>query len=282
MAAGVAVLTHFFRSSLKYLFPNSRNSFLIDRGPYGLPLPITKYQTITEEELRGRNLLIVGDVHGCFDELVELLEKCNSVDPDVCVIFVGDLVNKGPKSLAVIRRVRELNAYCVRGNHEENCLWRWQQHCEGGTPLPEKHEWMKQLTREELMWLFELPYAIHVPSHRLSVVHAGLVPGLKLEDQNLFDMLHLRHLKQDSAGSKWIPLIRSHDKEVVPWASVWSGPEHVYFGHDAVRLYQSYKFATGLDTGCVYGGKLTAVFPLMGGRVVQVTAHSVHCQPEKP
>lgn len=285
MAAGVAVLTHFFRLSLKQLFPNSKNSFLVDRGPYGVPLPAVRHKTVTKEELGGRNLLIVGDVHGCFDEMVELLEKCHSIDPDACTIFVGDLVNKGPKSLEVIRRVRELDAYCIRGNHDEVCMMCWQQHCEGGTPLLKEMEWMKQLTREELAWFSELPYSIHIPSHKILVVHAGLVPGVQLEDQNPDDLLHLRDLKRDSTGSKWTPIRKgSRDQEGgerVPWASVWPGPEHVYFGHDALRLYQSYEFATGLDTGCVYGRKLTAMFPLMGRRVVEVAARSVHSPPTK-
>lgn len=87
-------------------------------------------QTISEEELAGRNLLIVGDVHGCYDELVELLDKCGcgmggptptAGDNNLCVIFAGDLINKGPKSAAVVKRVRAMGpqAYSVRGNHDE-------------------------------------------------------------------------------------------------------------------------------------------------------------------
>lgn len=279
MAAVVAVLTHLLRSTLKYLFPNSRLSFLVDRSPYGLPLPAIRHQVLTEEELGGRNLLVVGDVHGCYDELVELLERCNGRDPNLCVVFVGDLMNKGPKSAEVVRLVREMEAYCVRGNHDEVSLVEWQRHCENGTPLPNKFQWLKKLSREDLRWAHELPYSITIPSRKVVVTHAGLLPGVELEEQRWDDLLHLRNVRYDADTQRWIGMRKSSEGSV-PWASIWQGPQHVYFGHDARRLFQSCDYATGLDTGCVYGGKLTAIFPFEGGRIVQVESHEVYEVPK--
>lgn len=278
MAAVVAVLTHLFRSALKYIFPASKHSFLIDRGPYGLPLPVRKHQVITEEELGGRNLLVIGDVHGCYDELVELLAKCNGRDPNLCVIFVGDLMNKGPKSAEVVQLVRGMGAYCVRGNHDEVSLREWQKYCEGGVPLSHEFQWLKSLSNDDLLWASELPYTISIPSKNIVVVHAGLVPGVGLECQHLDDLLHLRDVLFVPHSSKWAGFKKPCD-DSVPWASAWPGPEHIYFGHDAKRFFQSYDHATGLDTGCVYGGKLTAVFPLEGDRTVQVESHGIYHKP---
>lgn len=67
-------------------------------------MPRTKHAVLTEKQLRHGRLFIVGDVHGCFDELVELLDQ-NNVGSDDHLIMVGDLVNKGPKSQQVILQV---------------------------------------------------------------------------------------------------------------------------------------------------------------------------------
>ena len=280
MAALVAFVAHLFRSTLKYAFPRSRLSFLVDRTPYGLPAPACIHQIITEEDLVGRRLMIVGDVHGCYDELVELLDMCKGREPDVCAVFVGDLINKGPKNAEVVKLVRKMDAYCVRGNHDEVCLRAWQNHCEGREPLSAKFEWMRQLSEDEIQWLAELPFTLSIPSLNVHVVHAGLLPQQPLPEQPFDSMLHVRDVSYNPILSRWI-WHKSAVEGSVPWASAWKGPEHVYFGHDAIRQLQQYALATGLDTGCVYGGKLTAVFPLEGNRLVQVDAHTVHRQPGK-
>jgi hypothetical protein len=65
--------------------------------------------------------IIIGDVHGCADELSELLGRVGPGAGDQ-VVFVGDLVARGPDSPGVLRLVRELGARAVRGNHEERLL----------------------------------------------------------------------------------------------------------------------------------------------------------------
>lgn len=237
---------------------------------------------MSEEELAGRKLLVVGDVHGCYDELNELLKKCESCDSSrVCILFVGDLVNKGPKSVEVVRLVRKLGGYCVRGNHDELSLSAWQRDREEEEPLINRFQWMKELTEEEMQWLSELPFTLHIPSREIIVTHAGLVPGVAIQSQRMEDMLHMRDVHFD-IGTLTYSGLRNPTPSSQPWAEAWEGPDHVYFGHDAKRYFQSHQFATGLDTGCVYGGHLTAVFPEEGNRKVQVKAHKVHKNPKTP
>lgn len=281
MAAFVSCAVNLVRTSLKYFFPQSNNSFPIERSPYGLPLSARRHQIITKDELANRRLVIVGDVHGCYDELVELLDKCGVQDGNSLTVFVGDLVNKGPKNAAVVKLVRSLGAYCVRGNHDEVVLREWQQYQEG-LQMRKEFNWLTELSKEDLDWMFGLPYTISIPSRKTIVVHAGLVPNVPIEQQDLDSLIHVRDVTYDTNNAAWIGSKKSSPNSK-PWASVWTGPDHVYFGHDAVRLFQDYDFATGLDTGCVYGGSLTAaVLPEVEGRsVVQVKARAVYRNPEK-
>ena len=277
MAALIALQVLVVRSALRRVFPRSRHSFLVDRTPYGLPVPPEPHQTL---DLGGKkSLVIIGDVHGCYDELEELIGECDCDSPDVATVFVGDLVNKGPKSAEVVKRVREMGAVSVRGNHDEVCLRGWQDYVEGRDALPEKFQWMHRLSREDLQWLYELPFTITIPSADIVVVHAGLLPGKPLPEQPYDAMLHIRDVSRDAPGSSQWAWHKKGAEGTVPWAGEWVGPNHVYFGHDAIRKLQRCLFATGLDTGCVYGGKLTAVLPLEGGRLVQVEAHTVHQEP---
>ena len=276
MAALIALQALVIRLALRRVFPRSRLSFLVDRTPYGLPAPPEPHQAL---DLAGKTLVIIGDVHGCYDELDELLRECGCEREDVATVFVGDLVNKGPKNAEVVKRARELGAHSVRGNHDEVCLRHWQNYVEGRAPLPTEFEWMLDLDSDDLQWLYDLPFSLTLPSANAIVVHAGLLPGKPLPEQSYDAMLHMRDVSFQE-GSKWVWHKKGAEGSV-PWAGEWAGPEHVYFGHDAIRKLQQYPLATGLDTGCVYGGKLTAVFPQEGGRLVQVDAHTVHKVPGK-
>ena len=283
MAAAVRWLVH----AIHYVFRRAAPRFYtrwIERTPYGLPFPARRHQVIAEADIAGRKLLIVGDVHGCYDELVQLLEENNARDPQICVVFVGDLMNKGPKSDQVVKLAREMGAYCVRGNHEEVSLREWERFKSDPSTMKEKFAWLKRLSADDIKWAMELPFSISIPSRKVLVVHAGLVPGLDLTEQDPDHLLHMRDLIYDDAAACWRGLKKPQSNSL-PWGSQWPGPEHVYFGHDARRKLQQYKFATGLDTGCVYGGTLTAIFPgeegegCENGRLVSVKAHKVYEQP---
>lgn len=224
--------------------------------------------------------LIVGDVHGCIDELEKLLAHV-ALTPADRLVMVGDLVAKGPDSVGVVRRLRALDAESVLGNHDA-ALLRYQRARLAGEDPPDSNDALKKVARklsdDDWAWLEALPYTIAIPEHGALVVHAGLVPGVAIAKQKPEDMLSMRSIRPDGTATKRI-------EEGVPWASRWVGPPHVYFGHDAVRGLQRHPFATGLDTGCVYGGRLTACVLPAGapreGELVSVKAKRVYAEPGK-
>ncbi|MCC7535104.1 MAG: serine/threonine protein phosphatase [Deltaproteobacteria bacterium] len=201
-----------------------------------------------------RRTIVVGDIHGCADELDRLLKKLDHGRDDRLVL-VGDLVARGPDSVGVVDRARELGALVVRGNHEVIVL-RWWEARRAGAEEPRvaaQHRSVVE-TLNETHWgyLEALPWFLRLEDIDGLVVHAGMLPGLPPEKQDPMDLVYVRSIRLDGSGSRRID-------EGRPWASAWAGPEHVMFGHDALRRLQLEPWATGLDTGCVYGDRLSAL-----------------------
>jgi hypothetical protein len=191
--------------------------------------------------------IIVGDVHGCAAELDALLDRVRFTLGDKLVL-VGDLVVRGPDSLGVLDIARRTGAVIVRGNHEQKLL-DWRDDPE--TPLSRLHLDVARSMRDVDWTLFDTaPLWVDLPEHGLRVVHAGVVPGVPIAEQHPRDLLHLRtlHVRGIAGG-----------QEGVLWGKLYAGPVHVLFGHNALPGLQLHPFATGLDTGCVYGGSLTAM-----------------------
>lgn len=206
-------------------------------------------------------VIVVGDVHGCLDELDALLAQIEFRPNDDQLVLVGDLVGKGPKPLEVIARIMELKASMVLGNHDWTVL-RWADAIAADGPdarppfskSPSEHqELARTMPAAMLAHLRAAPHLLDIPQHNALVVHAGLDPEVDLGKQNAFDVMHMRTITHGTPTEK---------HKGTPWASLWPGPQTVVFGHDAHRRKQLHPFAVGLDTGCVYGGQLTCfVFP---------------------
>ena len=212
--------------------------------------------------------VLIGDVHGCLDELEALLRTCGAADEEV--VLVGDLVAKGPDSLGVLALCRERRLRAVLGNHDAAVL-RVRHPEEGRVVKGEHREIADAMSEADWGYLESLPLTLELVEHRVRVVHAGFMPGVPLEAQTRHDQLNLRSITAEGR-----PAYRA--REGAPWASLWTGPEHVVFGHDALRGLQQHPFATGLDTGCVYGRELTALI-LPERRLVSVPARRVWSQP---
>lgn len=238
--------------------------------------------------------MIVGDVHGCLDELDELLRLLDykGRDNGDRLVFAGDLMDRGPDPAGCVRRARELNAECVVGNHEEKHIrWRlWEQKVSSGeaskNPMRpftgvrlDEHN---ALSDEDVDWMRGLPAFLRLDPSWL-VVHAGFeTDGTPIEDQKLATICRVRDLDERGrmAANHRDPL--KPVEGAVPWATLWKGPENVVYGH-AVYSHQEPRrddhdgyACYGVDTGCVFGGRLTALVidpeGLSPPRYVQVTA----------
>lgn len=174
---------------------------------------------------------VIGDVHGCIDRLEALMERIDPSD-DALLAFVGDLVRKGPDSAAVFEWVRDHpNAASVLGNNEAKLL-------NGTASVPE-------LTEDQLSYLRSLPDVLSFGD--AIVVHGGVDPRRSLAE---LDAETLRTARAVPSGA-------GYDGPF--WFEQYEGPHLVYFGHTVLEAPYVSDHAVGLDTGCVYGGRLTAI-----------------------
>jgi diadenosine tetraphosphatase ApaH/serine/threonine PP2A family protein phosphatase len=226
--------------------------------------------------------IVVGDVHGCVDELQRLLASCGFQRGDRLVL-AGDLVAKGPDSQGVVQLAREEGAVAVVGNHDDHVL-RARAVAQGTIPPPARgvrveHQVVADaLGADDWAYLEALPTFLRLGTEGAGdnsepesadtiVLHAGAVPGVAFEKQTREHLTTMRSIDKDGNPTKRI--------EGRPWAAVWPGPEKIVFGHDAIRGLQRHRFAMGLDTGCVYGRRLTALL-LPERRLVSVEARRAY------
>ena len=189
--------------------------------------------------------IVIGDIHGCFDELCDLL-KLVELRTDDRVIAVGDLVTKGAKNQEVLDLfIKDDRLSSVIGNHDRALRQYWR-----GEPLRLTKE--QKVTARELesqrdrysAYLRSLPYTINLGSHL--VVHAAVRPGVPLRSQMASDLTEMRTMGANPSSGRG-----------VPWYKVYRGRRIVLFGHWPARTPRLAPHAIGLDTGCVYGGHLT-------------------------
>lgn len=200
--------------------------------------------------------VIVGDVHGCRRELEELLEKVEYDAGADRLVFVGDVIARGPDSRGVLELIESLGASVVRGNHEDKVLQ--------GRHKPERIDGEHRRLAEKLSprhWrqLEAMPLWIDLPEHAVRVVHAGVIPGVAIQSTPREALLRIRSIDSDHG---WTDEKRRHGF----WGERYVGPPHVLFGHNAMAEPQLHEWATGLDTGCVYGRRLTAMVLAPGER----------------
>uniref|UniRef100_A0A090X8Z6 Putative ser/thr protein n=1 Tax=Ixodes ricinus TaxID=34613 RepID=A0A090X8Z6_IXORI len=151
-----------------------------------------------------KQVLIIGDVHGCYDELMELLHTHRAHDKDTLKLFVGDLVNKGSQERASPRLHHGQQHHLPRvcgATDDEAVLREYLASRDPDYQLYPENSWIGRLSDQHAHFLQELPYTLGLPSLNALVVHAGLVPGqgLATSPRNMVSMRNL--LVRDPSGA---------------------------------------------------------------------------------
>ena len=218
--------------------------------------------------------LFVGDLHGCADELSELLSRFAFVPDSDSLFSVGDVVGKGPKPRETLSLLKRFNARIVLGNHDASCL--------NAAALPESQRsdsqnfYLASLgdSAERDSWLAEIAtWPVYIEEPDIILVHAGLEPGVsQLSKMNRKFLYTIR--TWDGKGED----LKSESNP--PWFECVSPEKTVVFGHWAKRGLIDLPRFKGLDTGCVYGRALTGWCP-EENRFYQVQARKAYAQIHK-
>lgn len=208
--------------------------------------------------------IVIGDIHGCFSEMLALLAKVGHNPDEDRVLLTGDLTDRGPDVLGVIDYAIVHKFESVMGNHDHKWV-RYHKHqlkrAEDPTyknPMFRHHRQAFYETMESRhhAYLAQLkPYIQMAPDW--IVVHAGLFPHIPVEDHDS-KLWYIRWLHEET--NAFVPLSGSMGRppNAVFWTNRWRGPGSVIYGHTSTDGVKIENGTYGIDTACCYGGELTA------------------------
>ncbi|TXH69600.1 MAG: polynucleotide kinase-phosphatase [Thiothrix sp.] len=238
---------------------------------------------------------IIGDIHGCFDELHSLLQNLGyQVGEDAegvyalppagrKLVLVGDLVDRGPKTPQVLRLVMRMvkagQALCVLGNHEAKLLkWLRGKDVKLSHGLAQSAEQLNQETpefrAEVAAFLDGLISHYVLDGGRLAVAHAGVKESMQARAAGAIKQFCMYGETTGETDEFGLPVR-------YPWAMDYRGSAKVVYGHTPMPQAEWLNNTICLDTGCVFGGKLTALrYPEL--ELKSVPAQQVYCEPVRP
>lgn len=208
----------------------------------------------------------MGDVHGCLPELLDLLERLGYrvnngrvlPPPGRRLALVGDLVDRGPDVPGVLRlameAVRSGAAVCVLGNHDDKLRRLLNGEAVSlsagrAASLAQLESEPRAFVAETRAFLAGLPPRLALDGGRLLLAHAGDRPDLPEAERSEFNVYGADTGRLDPHGYP----------ERLDWASGYNGPALVVYGHTPALAPGWDENAVNLDTGCVYGGRLSAL-----------------------
>lgn len=218
-----------------------------------------------------RRLIFVGDIHGCRDELKELLHVVGFNPKTDHLIATGDVVSKGPKNIGVLNDLMDMNADSVRGNHEDRLIevakkeLLWPNHVEteetSSKGYAKDSALVKKFKPRHLDYLKDMPLVLRIPvlpqtksvlgqkkkkkdknliQQEILVVHAGLVPNVPLSRQDPFYVMNMRTIESETHAPSAVRGPHGGKDEVYkPWIDLWNWYNNrVFYGRSLKGFFQ--------------------------------------------
>lgn len=236
-------------------------------------------QVFTPNYEDGSRLVLIGDVHGMIEPFTELLDAINFDKSKDHLLLLGDMITKGDHSMQVLELAIELNAACVRGNHEDETLQYYAE--KNSLDLQTEQEklisiqsisktdqkFIRKLRSKHIQFLGQCPLIMRLgpvseDGYEVVAVHGGLMWNIPtLEDQDPEAVMNIRTLLPPQY-TRW-----SDKKDELPWDDKWNDHQEtlskenrtvVYYGHNAHMGLNIRKYSRGLDSSCFKGNSLSA------------------------
>ena len=224
--------------------------------------------------------VIYGDIHGCLEEWEELRRLIPKNSFEICI---GDILDKGPYPVEALRYAQKNKIFSIMGNHEYKHLRKWW-----GRKVILDEDQKKvypQLKKEDFEFIESMPFYLKL--NHLTILHAGISNRLYLNNPKLNLLTLLLFMRDVDEEGKFLPLNHNNPNATF-WADVYNGHEgFVVYGHTPFKEPYINRISIGIDTGCVYGNKLTAVIipntlKPWELEIVQVNARQKYAEPHIP
>jgi serine/threonine protein phosphatase 1 len=227
-----------------------------------------------------KRTIFISDIHGTIFEFNCLLDKLNYDSAGDRLIIIGDTNDRGEDSVGVIRKCREMKLECCMGNHDKHILTWVDNDRVGGKA------YYKDLSEEDIQYIRDMP--LYIEGDDFVALHAGIRRNIPLNQQSEYDLLHLRYLNEQQE----LISLRKINKlgKAETGAKLWSeygpfpllGGKDIVCGHSVMDDVRIDRYADGtavwfIDTGAVFGGKLSALI-WENKKIVQVAAKKVYYQ----
>ena len=283
----ISNVKRFIKSLTKYKRP--KYLYIIDNEEDLNNTTITIKNLDIDKSSEHSKLDIIGDIHGCYDELLLLLNKLGydkegNHPENRKLVFLGDLCDRGPKNLEVLDFVKSLvesrKAYCVKGNHDNKLYKRLKDPSNikldvtDNSTLIDIHNKDIEYIKGIRNFLKDIPPYLVFDDCNLVVSHAGIKEEFIMKDSN---RIYNFCLNGDTTGE--------NDEYGLPirndWASLYKGNYIIVYGHTPTYRPIIKNRTYNIDTGCVFGGMLTA-FRYPEKTLVSVNSLKEYIKPIKP